>query len=79
MQPIELRAECVRVRMCREQCGLDPDTAMVVLVVPGRMRGERKRVAPGLYGRAIGENDDGTVMVDCKVTDVERWLHRMGA
>ena len=75
MTLIELQAECTRVRMVREQCGLDPNTACVILVVPGRIgRTNRKRVAPGLMGRAVGENHDGTVMVDCAVIDVERWL-----
>lgn len=77
MTLLELAAECTRVRLVREQCGLDPDTAHVVLVVPGRIgRGFRKRVAPGLYGRAVGETENNAVLIDCDVLDVERWLQK---
>jgi hypothetical protein len=77
MKLLELRAECTRVRIVREQCGLDPNDGHVILIVPGKAHGARKRVAPGLMGRVVGENEDHTVMVDCKVTDVERWLARV--
>lgn len=81
MTPLELRAECTRVRAVREQCGLDPDTARLVLIIPGERKHGRARVAPGLTGRVVGSHErDGKpeTMVDVAVVDVERWLEKHG-
>jgi hypothetical protein len=74
---LELESECARVRAVREECGLDPDTAMLVLVIPGNRKGERARVMSGLMGRVVGFRCDDSkpqTMVDVSVIDVERWL-----
>ena len=61
------------VARCRAE-GLD----WIQFKVYGRMRGDTKRIAPGLYGRALGEQDtpNGTtfVVVDAKLDDVEKWI-----
>ena len=76
----ELRQACIDARRNRADVGLDPEDAHLILVVPGRMgRTRRKRVLPGLMGDAVGETEVGTVIVDCTVIDVERWLERHGS
>lgn len=76
----EFRAACAQSRAHRVECGLDPDDARLVLVVPGkpRRRGPfgRKRVLPGrcgVWGSVVGHTDRGAI-VDVAVADIERWL-----
>jgi hypothetical protein len=74
----EFWAACKKARQNRIDCELDPDEAYLVIVMPGRHGRpfRRKRIAPGLYGRVVGEQEAGKLVVDVRVQDVERWLRK---
>ncbi len=77
----EWRAECAAARARRLHT---PDEARLVVTTlrDREPRGERVRLAPGLFGRLVGTRPEGKrvrVIADVLVRDVEAWIAREAA
>ena len=76
MSPVDLLDKCVSQQQLHGR-----EDAVVILVLPGPARSERKRLAgrSGPYGEVLAVNSDGGVVTRFAANSIIDWLFKVDA